>query len=720
MQFGPLLGCDRLEMKPSLTAEVTTAKAYAPTGLDFDTEVPQTYENAEGLATPTLKKEVVTLPEGMTVNPSSGAGLGACSEAQYAEEAQQYVTGKGCPNNSRLGSVRIVTPSLKEEASGSLFLAEPAPFGEAGKNPFDSLLALYLVARIPNRGVLVKSPGTVTPNLETGQLVTTFDNLPPLPFSLAAFSFNQGANSPLVTPPTCGSFEAKAALTPYSDPEGTPLTPLIAPFEITSNFDGGPCPSAGVPPFRPQVIAGTQNNAAGSYSPMYIRVIRQDGEQEITGFSSQLPPGLTANLSGVPFCSEAQIALARTKTGTQEEAEPACPPASEIGHTIAEAGVGSVLAQAAGKIYMAGPFEGAPFSVVSITSADVGPFDLGTVVAHLPLEINPETADVTIPAGAADQIPHIIKGIVIHVRDIRVYIDRHDFTLNPTNCDPMTFAATVIGSGASFTDPADDVPVTATDPFQAAECQRLAFKPSFNASISGRTSKVNGASLSVKLTYPNAPLGTQANIRSVKVDLPVQLPSRLTTLQKACPDSTFNANPAACPAESIVGHARAVTPILPEPLAGPAYFVSHGGAKFPELIILLQGYGVKIELRGETFISKAGITSSTFHAVPDQPVTSFELTLPQGRYSALGANLPARDNGSFCGQKLQMPTTFVAQNGLELHQSTSIGVTGCTRTLTRTQKLAAALAACRKKLKSRRASCTKNARKQYGPVKQKG
>jgi hypothetical protein len=680
MDFGPLTGCDRLGMDPSLTAEATTDEAYAPTGLDFDTSIPQTYENPDGLATSTLENEVVTLPEGMTVNPSSGAGLGACTEAEYAEEAAQYLAGRGCPNNSRLGSVRIVTPSLKEEATGSLFLAEPAPFGEAGKNPFGSLLALYLVARIPGRGVLVKSPGEVQPNLETGRLVTTFDDLPPLPFSLAAFNFNQGANSPLVTPPTCGSYEVKAALTPYSDPEEAPLTPPVPPFQITSGVGGGACPSGGTPPFHPQVIAGTLSNAAGSYSPIYLRIVREDGEQEITGLSTQMPPGLTANLTGVPFCSEAQIALARTRTGAQEEAEPACPAGSEIGHSIAEAGVGPALAQAAGKIYMAGPLEGAPFSIVSITSAHVGPFDLGTVVVHLPLEIDPRTAAVSIPAGAADQIPHIIKGIVIHVRDIRVYVDRHDFAINPTNCDPLSFSTTVIGSGASFTSAADDVPVTLSDPFQAANCQSLAFKPSFTASTAGRASKRGGASLRVKLTYPKAPLGAQANIRSVKVDLPVQLPSRLETLQQACLASVFDANPAACPVNSIVGHATAITPLLPVPLVGPAYFVSYGNEKFPELVIALQGYGVTIDLHGETFIDKStGITSSTFRTVPDQPVTSFELTLPQGKYSALGTNLPATANYSLCGRKLVMPTAFVAQNGVELHQATPISVTGCAK-----------------------------------------
>ena len=673
MPFGPIVGCDRLGMEPSLTVETTTSGAYSPTGLDLGMTIPQTYDNAFGLATSTLKRAVVALPEGMTVNPSAGAGLAACTEAQVAQEAAQFVAGVGCPNESKLGEVRIVSPAIKEPITGSVFLASPAPNGESGRNPFNSLLALYIVARLPERGIIIKAAGEVTADPLTGRLVTTFDNLPPLPFSTFTFKFHSGATAPLVTPPGCGSYTVQAELTPLANPEGAPLTPLIPPFPITTAFDGGACPAGGLPQFAPQVLAGTQDNSAGSYSPLYLRVIRGDGEQEITGFSSQLPPGLTANLSGVPFCSEAQVALARTKTGAQEESEPSCPAASQIGHTVVGAGVGSVLAEAAGKIYMAGPFEGAPFSIAAITSAKVGPFDLGTVVVHLPLQIDPLTAAVSVAAGGSDQIPHIIKGIVVHVRDIRVYIDKAAFTLNPTSCEHQTFSATVIGSGQSFTSPADDVPVAVKDPFQAANCQNLKFAPKFLVSTSGKTSRANGASLSVKLAYPAGSLGKDANIKSVKVDLPKQLPSRLTTLQKACTPAQFNSNPAGCPAASLIGHARAITPILPVPLEGPAYFVSHGGEAFPSLIIVLQGYGVRIDLVGSTFISKAGITSSTFKTVPDQPVTSFELTLPEGKYSALAAN------GNLCKSKLVMPTAFTGQNGVTIHQSTKIGVTGCPR-----------------------------------------
>lgn len=699
MPFGPIVGCDRLLMEPSLTAEVSTISASSATGFDLVTEIPQTYENASGLATAALKKEVVKLPEGMTINPSSGAGLAVCSETQYAEEGVEYARGRGCPNESKLATVKITTPSLKEEVTGSVFIATPAPRGESGRNPFNSLLAVYLVARIPSRGVLIKAAGQIEADPLTGRLTTTFDNLPPLPFSVATFAFNQGANAPLVSPPACGDYTVTAALSPWSEP-AEKISPLIPPFPIATGVGGSPCPAGGTPPFKPTVISGMQNNAAGSYSPFYLRLERQDGEQEITGFATQLPPGLTGNLTGIPFCGEAQIQHAREQSGAEAESSPACPAASQIGRTIAEAGVGTVLAQTPGRLYLAGPFEGAPFSIASVTSAKVGPFDLGTVVVHLPLRIDPLTAQVTIPSGPADQIPHIIKGIVIHLRDIRVYIDRERFMINPSNCNPMNVSATAVGGGANPTDPAGYDPVTASNRFQDADCQALKFNPVFKVSTSGKTSRKLGASLHVKLTYPKGSLGTQANLRSVKVDLPRQLPSNILALQKACPHATFEADPASCPPESAVGRAVVHTPILPVPLAGPAYFVSYGNEEFPKLIVVLQGYGVTIDLVGNTFI-KHGVTSSTFRSTPDTPFESFELTLPQGRYSALSANkdlckirrtvvvrkrVRRRVHGRLKtvtvkvrkkSPGLVMPTAFTAQNGAIIHQNTPISVTGC-------------------------------------------
>ncbi len=666
-QVQEMTECNRVPFNPAIEVHPTTRSAESSSGLDISLVVPQSWDNPHSLSTAHLKDSTVALPVGYTANPSLAVGLGVCTPQEYASETAFSPPGAGCPLESKIGTVEVETPVLAEKLTGNVYVA--APFD----NQFDSLLALYLVVKDPARGIIVKLAGKIEPNPQTGQLVTTFDNNPQVPFSKFTLKLRQGASSPLVSPPTCGRYTTEALFTPWSEPQAPPRR-LLGSSAVETGIGGGPCPSGGIPPFKPGIAAGTLNNNAGVYSPMDIRITRNDGEQEITRFTSVLPPGLTANLTGVPFCPDADIEAAKHVSGAQEEAEPSCPASTEIGHSLVGAGVGSVLAYTPGKVYMAGPYNGAPFSVVAITSAKVGPFDLGTVVVREALDINPETAVVTVDAKASDPIPHIIDGIVVHVRDIRVYIDRPKFMINPTNCNPLTFTATVDGAGADPSNPADQMPATVEDHFQLANCEGLRFKPILKISTSGKTSRANGASLTAKLTYPNTPLGTQANVKSVKVDLPRQLPSRLTTLQQACTDKVFDRNPAACPAGSRVGEAKAITPILPVPLTGPAYFVSHGGAKFPELVIVLQGYGVTLDLRAETFISKAGITSSTFRTVPDAPVGSFELTLPQERNSALAAN------GNLCRAKLKMPTAFTAQNGDTIHQSTPIAVTGCRHT----------------------------------------
>jgi hypothetical protein len=410
------------------------------------------------------------------------------------------------------------------------------------------------------------------------------------------------------------------------------------------------------------------NSDAGAYTPFYLHITRSDADQEIISYSAVLPPGLTGNLTGIPFCPETAIQQARTQSGLESTEHPACPETSRIGHTISGFGVGTVLAYAPGNLYLAGPYHGSALSVVAIDSALVGPFDLGTVVIRFALRINPATAQVEIDSNGSDQIPHILDGIVLHVRDIRVYLDKPGFTTNPTNCDPLAIHSTITGVNPS--NPTVQTPASTTTRFQVADCSSLQFKPLLKASTNGKTSRKNGASLNVTLTYPPALHGTQTNIRSVKVDLPIQLPARLETLQEACTDTTFTTNPASCPPHSHVGYATATTPILPVPLTGPAYFVSHGGRGFPELIIVLQGYGITIQLNAETFISK-GITSSTLRTIPDQPVTTFKLTLPQGRYSALATN------GNPCTTKLTMPTTITAQNNTIIHQNTPITPTNC-------------------------------------------
>jgi hypothetical protein len=678
-------GCNQLPFTPTISVEPTTDRASAPSGLDLNLDFhDEGLTSPGGLAQSQLKDISVALPEGLTINPSAGVGLAGCTPAGYANETISSAPGAGCPNESKLGTVEIETPLLTQTTHGAIFIAQPY------ENPFGSLVALYIVAKNPETGVLIKLAGEVEPNPTTGQLTTVFKTNPQLAFDHFNFHFREGQQAPLITPPVCGTFNTAAQLAPWSEP-ANPLDESSA-FTITKGFDGGACPSGGVPPFAPQIQSGTLNNNAGAFSPFYLRLTRTDAEQEISSFSTELPAGLTGDLSGIPFCPDADIETARHKTGAQEEASPSCPAASQIGHTLVGTGVGAVLAYVPGRVYLAGPFHGAPFSLVAVTSAKVGPFDLGTVVLRFGLKIDPYTARVSVDPTSSEPIPTILDGIVTHVRDIRVYVDRHDFILNPTSCDPTKIGSTLTaheGARASI-----------TSPFQAASCAGLKFEPQFAVSTQGKTSRANGASLSVKLTYPPGALGSDANIKQVKVELPKALPSRLTTLQKACTKEQFEANPAGCPPAALIGHAKAVTPLIPVPLEGPAYFVSNGNEAFPNLIMVLQGYGVTIDLVGDTFISKTGVTSSTFKAVPDEPVGSFELTLPEGPYSALTANrnlcattktvtvkkrvmvhgrTVTRNVKKTEAQGLEMPSEFVAQNGAAIHRVTLISVTGCAK-----------------------------------------
>jgi hypothetical protein len=678
--------------------------------MNFEIKLPQS-ETMGVPATPTLKKAVVTLPEGFTVDPSAGDGLQACSEAQIGWLGGTRLSfspaAPECPEASKIGSITLESPLVGHQLEGEMYLARQYenPFGTP-EHPGGSLLAAYVVVDDPITGVLIKIPGKFEPDPHTGRLTAVFDENPNLPFSDLQLHFFGGPRAELATPESCGTFTISSEMFPYSFEEGEqPATPFDN-FAIDEA-----CPSGG---FSPSFTAGSLNLQAGAHTPFVASFGRSDTDQELSGLTVKLPPGLSAVVAGVPECSEAQIKEAEAGTG-------GCPENSQVGTVKAGVGPGPDPFFATGKAYWTGPYNGGAFGLAVVVPAVAGPFNFGTVVVRQSLRIDPLTAQVT---DVSDAFPTIIDGIPLRMRRVDLELNRPGFTFNPTNCSKLGFAGSISGSplGAPrslngtvgyATQPGASS--SFTTPFQVTNCTTLKFQPEFAVSTSGKTSKAKGASLAVKLTYPTAAQGVEANITRVKVDLPKQLPSRLTTLQKACTAAQFNANPAGCPAASVIGHAKAVTPILPVPLEGPAYFVSHGGEAFPSLIIVLQGDNVTLDLVGTTFISKAGITSSTFKTVPDAPVGSFELNLPQGKYSALAAN------GNLCTSKLAMPTEFLGQNGAKINESTPVSVTGCAKkkALTRAQKLAGALKACKKKAKSKRAACNTAARKRYGSVKTK-
>ena len=633
-----LVGCQRLPFNPTIDVTPDGTQGSTPTGLNVDLHVPQeATENPVGLGEADVKNTKVTLPEGVQLSPSAADGLLACSPGQIGLHTAEPPT---CPEASKVGTVEVDTPLLAEPLTGAAYLATQ------DENPFGSLIAMYVVAENKREGVLVKVAGQVSLNPVTGQLVTTFDETPQFPFSDFKLDFFGTDRAPLTTPGLCGTYTTETSLEPWS---GTPAVAPSSKFQIASGPGGSPCSDP--LPFQPSFESGTTNLQAGAYTPFELTMGRPDGDQTLSKVELQMPPGLVGSLSAVKLCEEPQA-----EQGT-------CGEESLIGHTTVSAGLGNdPYTVSGGKVYITGPYKGAPFGLSIVEPAVAGPFKLGTIVVRSQIRVDPLNSHLTV---VSDPLPTIIDGIPIQIQHVNVSVDRPGFVFNPTDCDPMQLTAVLSST--------EEAMANVGSPFQVTNCGSLAFKPGFAVSTSAKTSRTEGASLHVSLTLPaQAGQGTEANVAKVKVSLPKQLPSPLKTLQKACTEAVFAANPASCPEASKVGEARVSTPLLSGPLTGTAYFVSHGGAKYPELIMVLVGEdGVTVQVHGETFISKQGITSATFGTVPDVPFSDFELTLPEREYPALAAD------GNLCKGALLMPTEFVGQDGAKINQETKISVTGC-------------------------------------------
>jgi hypothetical protein len=616
-----LTDCDTLPFNPIPTGRLSTDRTSSPSGYEFSldgTSAPLL--NPVSRASSQAKKAVVTLPEGMSVNPSVASGLGTCSEAQFAAETIDSAPGAACPNDSKVGELTIESPLIEGQIEGSMFFATPRA------NRFGTLIALYMVAKEPDRGILVKVAGRVDSDPATGRLTATFDDLPQLPYSHFNVHFREGQRSPLATPATCGAYATEVQTSPWLDP-GLVLH-QSSPFTLSAGVGGGPCPAA-LAPFAPRASGGTANANASSYSPFSLHLTRADGEQEITSYSATLPPGLLGNISGVPFCPEAQIAAAKQQSGAASAAAPACPAASLIGHTLTGYGVGGTLAYAPGTLYLAGPYHGSPLSVVAIDSAKVGPFDLGTVLIRSAIRVNRQTAQVAIDSAGSDPIPHILEGFPLRLRDISIAIDRPRFMLNPTNCDPFALTSTLTGSGARFDDPADDSSAGSSTPFQVSNCSALDFAPRFALALKG--SPRHGAYPALRATV--RPREGEANIAAATVTLPPKLFLAQEHLESVCTQPQFAAH--ACPKQSLYGHAAAITPLLDEPLSGPVYLRSNGGERnLPDLVAALSGRGIEIEVLGKIDSYKGGLRAR-FDNLPDAPLTKFTMALRGGDHSLI-------------------------------------------------------------------------------------
>ena len=688
--YPQLTDCNVLQFQPTLSVRPDTTQADEPSGYDFTVANPQS-ESAITPGTPPLKSATVTLPAGVSISPSAADGLRACAatgpeginigNGQTLEAGQPgagqdvgdpeatelgaghlggngspyddglYHTAPGhCPRASTVGSVEVETPLLPTPLEGHLYIAEPrcGGSGQPGCTSEDALdgnlFGAYL--EVAGAGAIVKLAGHVSVNPANGQITASFREDPQVPFSTIRLRLNGGPRAPLANPPACGTVGTAGDLSAWSAP-ATLDSQVFSQFTVDWDGSGGACPAEA--PFAPTLIAQTTNPDAGAFSPFTFTLTRGDRQQYISQLTATTPQGLLAMLSNVQLCGE---------TDAQHGS---CPQASRIGTVTAAAGAGSHPFWVQGEVYLTVGYHGAPFGLSIVVPADAGPFHLGNVVVRSAITADPHTAQITI---TSDALPQIIDGVPLRVQTVNVTVDREKFMFNPTNCAAKQVTATVVGAQGAL--------AHLSNPFAAANCRALPFSPRFTVSTQGSTSKKNGASFDVKVLYKPG----QANIGSVFVKLPKQLPARLTTIQQACLAATFEANPATCPAGSLIGIAKASTPVLPVAVEGPAYLVSHGGAAFPDVVVILQGDGVRIDLTGHVNIAK-GITSSTFAGVPDAPIVSFELKLPESPHSALATNLPATAHGNLCGAKLVMPTTLTGQNGVQVKQSTKITVSGC-------------------------------------------
>lgn len=603
-------GCERLAFGPSVDVAPLSTVADAPTGLSVKLEVPQA-DDPEGFATAHLRKVVMTLPQGMSVSASSAAGLGACSLSEIGLGSGGAPT---CPDSSKIGTVRLDTPVLDEQLQGDVILAKQ------NENPFGSLLALYIAIKGP--GIYIKLPGKIDADPDTGQLTATFDDNPQLPFERLQLDLKGGPRAPLTTPSKCGTYTAKTVLTPWS---GTPPVELSTPIKV----DQG-CNTGG---FDPKLNAGTLDATGGSFSPFILRITRSDGEPNLSAIRATLPPGLLAKLKGVALCGDAQAVSGN------------CPATSQVGKVTVGAGSGPtpLYVPEAGKAptaaYLAGPYKGAPYSMVVKVPAQAGPFDLGTVTVRNALNIDPTTAQVT---AVSDPLPQILQGIPIAYRDVRVEVNRPEFTINPTSCKPMKVTSILTSATGQSASPSSG--------FQATDCGELDFGPSLKLAFKGKMSRTGNPA--VHATLKAAP--GEANIAKTTVVLPKSQFIDNAHINNPCTRVQFNAG--ACPASSILGQATAYTPLLDQPLSGPIYFRSNGGEReLPDLVADLNGQ-IHVTLVG--FIdSKNGGVRTRFQNVPDAPVSKFVLKLKGGKKGLIENS---RDLCSFTPKaKVQM----TGQNG---------------------------------------------------------
>lgn len=642
--------CESIPYDPELSLDPGTAETNSPAGATIDIHIPH-LEEADGQQTSTTKASSVTLPLGMGLNPSAANGLQACTDAQFGKGTRNPVA---CPAASKVGTVTIDSPALPEENGEGPALKGIVYAGQQlSRDPLSgNLYRIFINAASARYGIDVRLVGNVSANPQTGQLTTTISDTPQSQVEDFVVSLDGGARAALSSPPTCGPNEGNTVMVPWSEPWAHNTATRSDSFTLTSAPGGGKCPKTMAErPFGPGFGAGPESSKAGAFSPVSIQITRGDGQQELKGTDIVLPPGMTGKLRGIPYCPEDALAAAAGRSGVEELASSSCPSASQVGSATVAAGTGPDPYKITGKVFLSGPYHGAPLSLAVVTPATAGPYDLGTVVVRVALFVDPETAQIH---AVSDPIPHVFGGTLLNVRAVDLKMDRPEFTLNPTSCEPFATSGNLAGGGADPANPASFSAFGVSAPFQATDCGALGFKPKlFTKLIGSRKAMRRNGHPRFRATL--VARGGDANIKRAALTLPHSqfldqnhIGTICTRVQLAASD---------CPARSIYGYASAQSPLLDDEVAGPVYLVA-SDHELPDLLADLHGQ-VNVRLRGVISSAKERM-KTVFYPVPDVPVSKFTINMKGGKKGLL---VNSRD---LCKHPNRSFLNFRAQNGKSL------------------------------------------------------
>jgi hypothetical protein len=634
--------CNTIPYTPSLAVAPGTDETNAPAAAQVTVTVPH-IQKATGQDDSTTKEATVVLPPGMGINPSAAAApndLKTCENAQFVLHSTQPIA---CPAQSRIGTATITSSALPEgNLEGPVFIGKQESTDPNSGNEY----RIFIDANSPRYGVDVRLVGHVFANPATGQLTTHIAEIPQVPFTGFKLVFVGGAKAVLSSPPTCGTNASAAAMTPWSG--NAPALPGST-FSLHATPGGGACAATlAARPFAPSFSAAPNSAAAGAYSPLHIKVARPNGQQELKAVSVALAPGMIGKLAGIPYCPAANLAAAAGTTGAGQAAHSSCPAKSEVGTATVAAGTGATPLTISGKVFLSGPYRGAPLSLAVITPATAGPFDLGTVVVRVALQVDPETAQVT---AISDPVPHVFGGAILQIRSIALDLTKKEFTLNPTSCAKEATTATVNGGGGDPANPAAWSAATATAPFQATNCGALDFQPSLTTRFLGKKKTTRRAGHPTIQATLSARAG-DANIASASLLLPHSELIDQGHIKTICTRVQLAANN--CPKAAIYGYASAESPLLEKELSGPVYLVSSNHT-LPDLLADLQGQ-VDIHLHGVIDQVKGRIRT-TFSPIPDVPVSKFQLTMYGGDKGLIV------NSKNLCAKRWFSRLEFDAQNG---------------------------------------------------------